>query len=286
MSAAGPLPRARKSLDTARTRVETRVHGTWIEDLIARLKKVDAFSTTTLFGAGLLMSVLPFIIILSSLADQRIDDDLSRHIGLDRNGAAVVHTLFRSRPSHAVDPIVIAIVLGIAGALASVQYLQVIYERIFDLPALGWRNAPRVVAWTVIFVVAVGAEIEANKDVRGAVGTVGETALAFVVLSVFFCWTMHFLLAGRLTWRALVRPAVISAALWLVLAAASRLTFSDTVVSDSKLYGTIGVVFTLLTWFILIGLVVVLGAAAGKVWEDRRGAAGRSARGRSRPDPT
>jgi hypothetical protein len=32
----------------------------------------------------------------SSIANQRIDDDSSRHIGLDSHGAAIVRTVFRT----------------------------------------------------------------------------------------------------------------------------------------------------------------------------------------------
>jgi len=58
----------------------------------------------------------------------------------------------------------------------------------------------------------------------------------------------------------------------------SIVLFSGSIVSDSKLYGPIGVVFTLLTWFIAIGAVIVLGAAGGATWEQRKVAA-------ARPDP-
>jgi uncharacterized BrkB/YihY/UPF0761 family membrane protein len=43
--------------------------------------------------------------------------------------------------------------------------------------------------------------------------------------------------------------------------------FSPLLISDSDQYGTIGVVFSLLTWFFLIGGVVVLGAVSGAVWQ-------------------
>ena len=46
--------------------------------------------------------------------------------------------------------------------------------------------------------------------------------------------------------------------------------FSDTIVSDSKTYGTIGAIFGIMTWFIAIGAVIILGAVAGAVWEDRK----------------
>jgi membrane protein len=50
--------------------------------------------------------------------------------------------------------------------------------------------------------------------------------------------------------------------------------FSSAIISDSRLYGTIGVVFTLLTWFIAIGAVIVLGAVAGATWDQRKGRSG------------
>jgi membrane protein len=70
-------------------------------------------------------------------------------------------------------------------------------------------------------------------------------------------------------WRRVIRPALVTAVLWLVLAIFSSAYFSSVVIDDSKTYGTIGVVFTLLTWFILIGSVIVLGTAGGVVWQHR-----------------
>jgi uncharacterized BrkB/YihY/UPF0761 family membrane protein len=47
--------------------------------------------------------------------------------------------------------------------------------------------------------------------------------------------------------------------------------FSSSVISDSRLYGTIGVVFSLMIWSIAIGAVIVLGAVAGATWNDHKG---------------
>jgi len=102
---------------------------------------------------------------------------------------------------------------------------------------------------------------------RRAAGPAVQALLTFVIATLFFFWTMHFLLDGRVPWRRLVRPALVTALLWVVLAFFSSLYFSTTVIDDSKTYGTVGVVFTFLTWFILIGSVIVLGAAFGAVWK-------------------
>jgi membrane protein len=109
--------------------------------------------------------------------------------------------------------------------------------------------------------------------------------VTFVVTAIFFAWTMHFLLGGRVPWRFVVGPALVTALLWLALALLSPIYFSATVVDDSKTYGTIGVVFSFLTWFILIGGVIVLGAVLGVVLQRRTGLA-RTTASASRPDET
>ena len=59
--------------------------------------------------------------------------------------------------------------------------------------------------------------------------------------------------------------------------------FSSAIISDSRLYGTIGVVFTLLTWFIAIGAVIVPGAVGGATWDQRKSRSGRTNTGSSDP---
>ncbi len=263
--AAGGRPR--RLLNAARARYE----GSWVEDIVAQLMALHFFDWTTIFGAELLWSALPFIIVLSSLADTRIDDDLSRHIGLNSRGAHIVETLFRNSPSHAVLAIVTGLLVSFAGIVSVVASLQVVYERLFGKEHRGWRDLPRYVGWVVVLAGVLILEGSVSKPERSAVGPVGQAILGFAVVAVFFFWTMHFLLAGRVRWRRLVRPALVTALLWLALAFFSSLYFSTTVIDDSKTYGTIGVVFTFLSWFILIGVVIVLGAAGGAVWEKRGG---------------
>src|SRR5258708_12538145 len=82
-----------------------RYEGSTAQAFLRQLRSVDFANSIVLFGASLLLSVLPFIILLSSLANHRIDTDLSRHIGLSREGARIVSQLFRSSPAHSPPPI-------------------------------------------------------------------------------------------------------------------------------------------------------------------------------------
>ncbi|MGN6871927.1 MAG: YhjD/YihY/BrkB family envelope integrity protein [Solirubrobacteraceae bacterium] len=256
-----------QQFDAARGRYER----SWAGDVVAQLKALHFFDWTMIFGAELLWSALPFIIVLSSLADTRVDDDLSRHIGLNSRAAHIVETLFRNTPSHAVLALVTGLLFSFAGIVSVVASLQVIYERLFDQQHRGWRDFPRYLVWVLVVLGLLAAEGIIDHPERKTAGPVVQALLTFVIAAIFFFWTMHFLLDGRVPWHRLLRPALVTALLWVVLAVFSSLYFSSTVIDDSKTYGTIGVVFTFLTWFILIGTAIVLGAAIGAVWEARGG---------------
>jgi membrane protein len=260
-------PRARALAGAARGRFD----GSPVQLFLRQLGALDVVNTSVLFGAALLISVLPFIILLSSLANHRIDTDLSRHIGLDRQGALIVSQLFRSSPADSAAGIVSALIFATAGTLAVADSLQVIYERVFGYPHRGWKDVPRFAAWSGVLFGVLVAESVISEPVRAAVGPIGQGLVRYAGVAAFFCWTMHFLLAGRVRWRQLVRPAILTALFWVGLELFSAAYFSRTIISDSRLYGTIGVVFSLMIWFVAIGAVIVLGAAAGATWNQQKG---------------
>jgi membrane protein len=50
---------------------------------------------------------------------------------------------------------------------------------------------------------------------------------------------------------------------------AFSLFFSGMVISNDKQYGPIGIIFALMAFLIAIGIVVILGAVVGIVWQER-----------------
>lgn len=248
-------------------RVRARYEASWPGEIGRELKALDFVNWITMFGAALLWSALPLIILLSSLADERIDDDLSRHIGLNSSGAHIVRTLFRSTPAHGVEAILTGFLFSFTGVIAVVSSLQLIYERIFGQEPRGWRNLPRGVIWIVVLLALLVVDAIINRPIRRGAGTVVLDLVELVTTSLFLWWTLRFLLADRVAWRRLARPALTSGVLWVCFGLFSSVYFSSVLTSDSHTYGTIGVVFTLLTWFFLIGAILVLGAVLGAVWQ-------------------
>ena len=71
-----------------------------------------------MFGASFLLSVLPLIILLSALANSRVDDNIATRLGLNREGSHIVDTLFTSSHAGLNFGVVVALALSLLGTIA------------------------------------------------------------------------------------------------------------------------------------------------------------------------
>ena len=111
-----------------------RYEGSAAQDLAKRLGALDFVNWILIFGATLLLTVLPIILLLSSLASHRIDSDLARHLGLNRQGSRIVGGLFTSAPVKFDSGVVLSLLIGLGSAIAVAITVQIIYEKAFDQP--------------------------------------------------------------------------------------------------------------------------------------------------------
>jgi membrane protein len=249
-----------------------RYQGSFAQDLVKGLGAVDFGDRIIIFGACLLISVLPLIIILSTYASHRIEDDIARHLGLSAQGDRIIDGLFKSSNTSFNLAVLVGLLLSLAGTIAVARSVEVIYERAFAYPPLprrqGWL---RCTVWVALVTAVVIGDAAIGKTLRdGPAGPVVLGLVELIVFTLFFWWSVHYLLGGRESWRK-VRPAAIATALfWIGLGVFAAFYFSTTIVDDSKTYGTIGVTFTLVTWFIAMGAVLTLGAVVGAAWPRRR----------------
>ena len=172
--------------------------------------------------------------------------------------------LFTSAPASLNVATATSLVFLIAGMVAVASSLQQIYEKVFRQDQRGIRDLYRLLTWIVVLGVVVVAETVAERPVSTvAAGGWLAPLVTIGIMTPFFWWTMRFLLAGRVPWRTLLPSAIITGVLYGGLGEFSKLYFSETIISDSKTYGTIGAIFGIMTWFIAIGAVIILGAVAG-----------------------
>lgn len=106
-----------------------RYETSFVHGVISRLIALDFTNQAVLLGAGLLISLLPFLIFISAFADERIDDDLALHLGLDHHAAQIVSHLFSQGGLSFNAATVVSLIFAILGTLAVVTSLQEIYEK-------------------------------------------------------------------------------------------------------------------------------------------------------------
>jgi len=71
----------------ALTWARDRFKGSLAQNFLARLKALDFAGQAMLFGAGLLASLLPFVILLSAFASRRVDAGITLRLGLDHRAS-------------------------------------------------------------------------------------------------------------------------------------------------------------------------------------------------------
>ena len=208
----------------------------------------------------------------SALASQRVDDDIAKHLGLGRQGTQLLEGLFRTSSVSFNLGVFVSLVLSFAGTIAVARSVQVIYEGTFEQAhARGIGNLLRCFVWVAVLAGLLILDGVISGPLRNRpAGAVILGLVDFVLVTLFFGWSIHFLLDGKESWRQVCPSAVATAVFWMGLGVFASFYLSSTLVSDGRLYGEIGVVFTLVTWFIAMGAVITLGAVAGAVWQRRR----------------
>jgi membrane protein len=257
-------------LGRARTRVLRRVEHWQHSPLVRRLQGADVVNQGLVIAAVLLLSFLPFLLVLESLGGRKDASGFVSRFGLTGEAAqAVRHALTAPAvPSAAVSGL--SWVFFALFGLGTARAIQELYERAFEVKGRGGvRGAPRHALWLAVTlgVCFAGAWTQPLLDGAGGPGLVAIAALPGA--TVFWWFSMWFLLAGRLGWRQLLPSAVATGICWSGMVLVFRLTLSSSIASDYRKYGPAGVVFALMTFLIAIGVVIVLGALIGMAWRER-----------------
>jgi membrane protein len=258
-------PRLRHRADAAKVRFSGSTAG----HLWDRLNAMDFINKAMLFAAVLLLCFFPFLIVLSALAGRSTVTGLSRRLGLNHQAALDVSHLFASSSATSNAVTGTAYVFFVLGGIAAATAVQDLYERAFNLEARGMKDILRRLVWLGFVIVWALASSSGGPWLRRTGGPVVLGLVGLVVLTLFWWFTMWLLLGGRITWRELLPSAIATAVCWIGMEVVFSFIFSSSVISDDKKYGSIGVVFALMSYLIAIGVVIILGAVFGVVWRER-----------------
>jgi membrane protein len=230
---------------------------------------MDFIDRGMLFAATLLLCFFPFIIVANALVGRSAANGLAKHLGLNKEAAADVAQLFTSTTATSNAITGTAWIFFILGGVAAATAIQQLYERAFEVESRGLKDMPRRLIWLAVLVGGSTFAGWVGPSLHDAGGPVLLALIGLVALTAFWWFTMWLLLGSRVSWREVFPSAIATAVCWLGMEVVFSLIFSNSVISDDKKYGTIGVVFALMSWFIAIGVVIILGAVVGVVWRER-----------------
>ena len=245
-----------------------RVEQSTAGDVWDRLSSVDFMNQALLLAAVMLLWLFPNLIFLSAVAGKNFSDSISAKMGLDSEATHIVEGLFKPSATSVIATVG-AVAFLVMAVLATVAVIQKLWQTIWGLEGLGyWHESWQQFLWGFA-AIGVSAALTYIQHGLNPVHPGLAAFVSFVVITLFFWAGMHLLLAGRVPYRLLVVPALVTTAFVLGLGAFSAAFLSDAIISNNKEYGLIGVIFILMTWLLAFGVVLILGPVTGVALQER-----------------
>jgi membrane protein len=235
-------------------------------DLWHRLMILDIVNQAMVFAATLLICAFPFLIFLDTLRGRSFAARVAKRMGLDSDAAAQLEKLFATGSTQTPVSIGTTVFL-VLGAVCVATSIQALYARVYGFEPGDFHVWWRRILWLGVTVAGVTAVNGVNGLLHGV--PVLARIVNLVLVTVYFWWGLRLLLEDRLSWRYLWPSAVATGLFWAGLAIFSKFYFSQALISSAKTYGSIGVIFVIMTWLIAVGVVVALGGVVGVVWRER-----------------
>ncbi|MEU1512087.1 YhjD/YihY/BrkB family envelope integrity protein [Streptomyces sp. NPDC005811] len=243
-----------------------------ITHLMSHLISVNVLDSATRLAAQTFLTAIPLIFVVASIAPQALRaqllDSLHHVFGLsgsvdDELRKALLNT---GDPSDQLRQTtgVVGILMVLISATACSRAMQRLCERAWSMPGASarvaaWRWLAWLAAWLVMIVVQGPL-----RDGFGLGRWLGVPLLLLAEVGLWW-WTQHLLLTARVPWLPLLPGALLTGAALSVLTTTASLYVPRAINHSLEKYGSLGAVFTLLSWLITLCVVITLCVTAGAV---------------------
>jgi membrane protein len=253
--------------------------------LLERLQAVRVIESALALAAQCFLALFPLLIAIVATAPPRaaaaMVQTLRDRLGFGSGSVGALQNLLADPGELRSNLSLISFVIIVGSATAFTRTLQRMYQRAWDVPPLGLRGLWRGVAWLAgiaVYFVGLGIAIRltGNLGISGLIGSIAGVAM--------WWWTPYLLLGGRVSWRALLPGAILTALGQLILSSLSAVFVPRMIRSNELQYGTIGTVFAIESWLVIVCGVFVIGGAFGAALGRGPGLIGRLVRGTADPE--
>jgi membrane protein len=230
-----------------------------VRETVERAYAMDAVARAVALASQAFTAGIPFIIVLSAVLPHgdSFADRLIHRFKLKGETAAQLHTLFLPHAEVRGAVTWISVAFLVVSMLSLAGSLQIVYERTFVLPHIGLRARWRAATWLIGAGIYIGWFVELRPNVYDGPVDVGRALLSVLGSLLFWAWTPRILLGRRLALRRLLPVALVTSVGVLILTLVSPLYMPSMVHDNAARFGTIGVVFALLSWLVALAFIVV-----------------------------
>lgn len=255
----------------------------WHESLAGqgwrRANDVGLVTQTLALAAQQVLCTAPLLVAASAVARRNggrgIGVSLTHYLGLTGESATEVAALFRGSGRVSKSELALGLVLAIVFSTGAAATQQRSYESIWSQPRVGLRATPRQALWVFGLLVYLAITMRVGRLGHDLSAVHGWAHLLRVIPLTFFSflfywWTQHLLLCGRVSWRDLARGAAFMGFGTAVVVVLSAAVLPGQITEQVADYGQVGVGFVLAIWLVVLTAVVLWGALLGAVIVERR----------------
>ena len=273
MTSAGTRRRLARVRERAIDAAERARSGT-VGSVQSRIRDLAITHHALVFSALGMVLFVPALISLASLlplgSDHGLANRVAHHMALSDDARAAVRDLFSTDDTIRTATSAVGAVFTVLAAYAWPAELQRVYQAVWGLPALGWRQLWRPLVWLCSLVLVVAAVATVGALAGGVAGALLTAVLCSPLTVLWVWWMQRFLLAARVPWRALLPGALVTAAGLAGFSVVTSVYLSRAIVWNAERYGPIGVVFVLMSWLTWFSIVLLGGAVLGHALHHRR----------------
>jgi membrane protein len=252
-------------------------------DWFVRFVELQGFDRAVALAGQAFTALVPLLIVYSAVVSSSTGRDFADQVNhafkLTGEPAASIRAAVATPNTVRSALSVIGILILVVSALSFTRALQRLYQLAWNQPPLGLKAA----AWGLIWLAMVIVLVTLRPVLLGATGGVPRVALTIALSDVLWLLTPYVLLARRVAWRRLLPAALLTGVGMTALGVGSAIGMPRTVTTSAEQFGAIGIAFSLLSWLVIFGIVLVAATAAGAVIDRRlhppAGALGPAARG-------
>ncbi|WP_063774814.1 YhjD/YihY/BrkB family envelope integrity protein [Kitasatospora azatica] len=236
---------------------------------LAELLRVNVLDNASRLAAQAFLTALPALFVVAVIAPASIRADvtnsLREQLGLQGASQQQMQQLMAAHhDSEAQSFGALGAVVTLLSATALARALQRVCERCWQLPRARTRVAAwRWLVWLVVWLVYLVLQVPIRKGF--GVGWWLGVPLTFLIGSLLWWWTQRLLLGGRVRWYPLLPGALLCGVSMAGVGVASQVYLPRAVGRSVAQFGPIGVVFTVLSWLIMVFTVVTLALVLGRV---------------------